>query len=284
MRSLSLNVERTAKTVLLYGPVGVGKTTSLATAPQPIQIICPEPRDPRQVLQNAIRAGIDLDLVVPEQGTLVEVYRYALETEQQAIAGTYRFKTLCLDGASFLHNILQRNLEDSINDENKAKASQVKDEIERILATPQLHDIGNIGYAGWNVMGTLMTRFMACLNRISYQGVNIIVTAWIGENPRKGASEQEVPMFFGKYFHERFPGMFDFIGRMFPGIRNENYPTGYPPFVSFKLLTPDQAVAILGQTYFPQYMCKAANPNMIEKELQRLDSWTRIFDLADGKE
>ena len=110
MRSLDLDVSRTAKTVLLYGPVGIGKTTSLVTAPQPIQIICPEPRDPRQVLQNAIKDGVKLDLVVPEHGTLEEIFRFAEDIEQKALTGVYPYATLACDGASFLHGMLQRNL------------------------------------------------------------------------------------------------------------------------------------------------------------------------------
>ncbi len=283
MKILSREERNFAICALIYSQPGFGKTYSIGSAPGPVYFVVTEPRDPRQVLRPFLDEGKEIDFAVPESLPMdfVEFMEHLNECSIRAKAGEFPYKTVAVDSASFLHGQLKENLEDSMQEDLILEAQKANKAEDRLRLMPKRHDISNIRYEGWGAMGSYMKRFTSITNSLTQSGVNVIMTAWLGENPRRADAEQGYPLFLGKDYSNFVAGYFDVIGRLFQNP--EEGSNGYPPIVCFRTLRADEKRLVAGNPGEPAFLAKCANAYLNKKPIQKLDDWSRLIDIMAGK-
>ena len=207
---------------LIYGEPGIGKTYSFGTLPDPILAIITEPRDPRRTLNYPEAKGKKIDFV--EFETFNEYMDMLDELYQKYEEGTKPYKSICLDSLSFLQSKFKMDFEDD----------RFIDAIQEKKRSNLLIDKFRIEKADWGGLGSAMKRITAVLNKFSKQGVQVVATATLTENPSWNRDLTAAPAFHGE-FAQVLNGYFDFIGLVTASGDTGN---PYPPVISF--VSPEQ--------------------------------------------
>lgn len=207
---------------LLYGKPGIGKTYSFGSLPEPILVIVSEPRDPRRTLNYPEARDKKIDFV--EFETFNEYMDLLDELYQKYEKGVRPYKSICLDSLSFSQATLKMDFEDD----------RFIDALQEKKRSNLLIDKFRIEKADWGGLGSAMKRMTAMLNKFSKQGVQVVATATLTENPSWNRDLTAAPAFQGE-FVQVLNGFFDFIGLV---TANGDTTSPYPPIVSF--ISPEQ--------------------------------------------
>ena len=207
----------------LYGPTGVGKTTSiLQTSDDPVMYIQTEPRSLKPSLDAANRPDLKINVAVYESWTgLMEFVSNPANFE--------KYKTVVVDSYSHLMSIgLSSEIEDQAYEARSLKERENKPLVSRVKMSLE-------GYGG---LSSNMFRLTAALGRLSQAGKIVIVTALLAENPKWNRELSAAPALKGREFPVNLPGFFDLIGLVEPRVDDEGNLV-FPPRVRFQ--SPDDS-------------------------------------------
>ena len=217
---------------LIYGPTGEGKSaSSIATLPQPIQVIQTEPRNPLTALV-ALGKVVAPDWLHPKDGeigikfSVPESFEDLIEfLDGEAKKESHEYKSILFDSASYWMNVkLSQDIEDQTYDAGIFKDAK---RTERKLV-----DMTRKDQAAFGSLSSLMKRVMKLLGTISQQGVVVVVIALVSESPKWNRALAACPAFIGADFPTNAPSYFDAIG-LVEGRTNDAGEKVYPPIVSF---------------------------------------------------
>ncbi len=218
-----LKEEHNAPFMLIYGETNSGKTTSIIlTAPGPILCITPE-GDALKSVAVARKAGIDVDIkaVQPSShedlmGTLNKI---ALKVEKENEA--YKYKTIMFDsGTYWMNSKLSIRVEDDRNRDRKGEDQG------------KLSAMSKTDWTEVNTVNSQMMRLTDLLKTIANNGVMVIMTAQMQEDPKWNRELEAAPCFNYKDYNKALKGYFDFIGFTIPRLdADEN--VIFPPLLSF---------------------------------------------------
>ena len=209
--------------ILLYGPTGVGKTTSiLQTSPEPILYIQTEPRSLKPSLDATGRENIDVDVAVYEDFLgLMEFVANPKNCE--------RHRTVVVDSYSHLMSV-------GLSSEIEDQAFEARDPKEKL--TKSLVMQTKMSLEGYGGLSSHMFRLTTALGKISRMGKVVVVTALMAESPRWNRELAAAPALKGREFPINMPGFFDLIGLVEPRTDAEGKIV-YPPRVRFQ--SPDDS-------------------------------------------
>jgi len=216
-------VAQDGRMVCIYGPTGVGKTTSIIqTAPAPIIYIQTEPRSLKPSLDAAGRPDLDIDVAVYEDWAgLIEFVTQPKNSE--------RHKTIVVDSYSHLMSVgLSTEIEDQAHEARTEKEKAVK----------PLASQTKLSQEGYGALSSLMFRLTAALGKLSRAGKIVVVTALLQESPKWNRELAAAPALKGREFPVNMPGFFDLIGLVEPRTDGEGN-IMYPPKVRFQ--SPDDS-------------------------------------------
>jgi len=216
-------VAQNGRFMMLYGPTGVGKTTSiLQTAPDPLVYIGSEPRALNPSLDAAGRSDLDIDVAVYEDWAgLIAFVANPKNFERHA--------TVVVDSYSHLMSVgLSIEIEDQAFEAREAKEKLVKPLASQTKLTQE----------GYGALSSLMFRLTAALGKLSRAGKIVIVTALLQESPKWNRELAAAPALKGREFPVNMPGFFDLIGLVEPRTDGEGKVI-YPPRVRFQ--SPDDS-------------------------------------------
>jgi len=217
------DLQRTGKSILLYGKAGVGKTVSiLAGAPDPIAYIQIEPRSLVPSLEAANRPDLDIEIMVTDNFS--DLKNFLRNTENFS-----RFNSVVIDSYSHLMNIsLSSEIEDqtfdTFSDEEKRRKPLINE--------------AKMSLEGYGGLASQMFRMTDMLCKLSTIGKVIIATARLVENPTWNRTLAAAPALKGKEFPANMPGFFDLIGLVTSRVDEEGKIV-YPPYVQFE--SPDDS-------------------------------------------
>ena len=216
-------VAQDGRFMMLYGPTGVGKTTSiLQTATAPVCYIQTEPRSLKPSLDAAGRLDLDIDVAVyKDWAGLIEFVANPKNLE--------RHKTIICDSYSQLMAVeLSTEIEDQAHEARTEKEKAVK----------PLASQTKLSQEGYGALSSLMFRLTAALGKLSRAGKIVVVTALLQESPKWNRELAAAPALKGREFPVNMPGFFDLIGLVEPRTDSEGRIV-YPPRVRFQ--SPDDS-------------------------------------------
>ena len=212
------DVSQTGRFVLLYGPTGVGKTTTiLQTALEPILYIQTEPRSLKPSLDAAGRPNLDIDIYeYKDWGGLMDLVRDSVSLDSYA--------TITVDSYSHLISIcLSSEIEAQAFDARSEKEKDVKALFGQVKLTQE----------GYGVLASQMLRLTSALGKLSREGHVVLVTCLLQENPKWNRNLAAGPALKGKEFPVNMPGFFDLIG-LVETRQDSDGNILYPPMVRFQ--------------------------------------------------
>ncbi len=216
-------ISQEGRFISIYGPPGVGKTTSLIqSSPQPIMYIQTEIRSLKPSIDAANRPDLDLDVAVYEDwASLMEFVASSKNFE--------RHKTIIVDSYSHLMAVgLSGEIEDQAWEARDPREKELKPLVSQTKLSQE-------GYGG---LASQMFRLTAALGKLSRMGKIVIVTALLAENPKWNRELAAAPALKGREFPVNMPGFFDLIGL----VEQRTDADGniiYPPRVRFQ--SPDDS-------------------------------------------
>ena len=216
-------VSQEGRFIMIYGPTGVGKTTSiLQSCPSPVAYIQTEPRSLKPSLDAANRPDLDIDVAVYEDWAgLMEFVASPKNFE--------RHRTVVVDSYSHLMSIgLSGEIEDQAWEARDPREKELKPLVSQTKLSQE-------GYGG---LASQMFRLTAALGRLSRMGKIVIVTALLTESPKWNRELAAAPALKGREFPVNMPGFFDLIGLVEPRTDADGKII-YPPRVRFQ--SPDDS-------------------------------------------
>lgn len=216
-------VAQDGRFMMLYGPTGVGKTTSiLQTATAPVCYIQTEPRSLKPSLDATGRPDLDIDVAVYEDWAgLIE---YVAQPDNFK-----RHRTIVVDSYSHLMSVgLSSEIEDQAHEARTEKEKSVK----------PLASQTKLSQEGYGALSSLMFRLTAALGKLSRMGKVVVVTALLQESPKWNRELAAAPALKGREFPVNMPGFFDLIGLVEPRTDGDGKII-YPPRVRFQ--SPDDS-------------------------------------------
>jgi hypothetical protein len=217
------NLKMAGRLIMLYGPTGVGKTTSiLQSAREPVMYVQTEPRSLKPSLDASNRPDLDISVATYENWSgLMEFVTSASNFE--------RYKTVVVDSYSHLMTVgLSSEIEDQAYEARSEKEKSLKPLVSQTKMSLE-------GYGG---LSSHMFRLTAALGRLSQAGKIVIITALLQENPRWNRALAAAPALKGREFPINMPGFFDLIGLVEPRVGDDGAVI-YPPRVRFQ--SPDDS-------------------------------------------
>ena len=213
-------ISQAGRFINLYGPTGVGKTTStIASSPQPIMYVQTEPRSLKPSL-DAVGVPVDIDVAVYEDWNGLMAF----------VANPKNFErhhTIIVDSYSHLMSVgLSSELEDQAFDSRSPQEKLVK----------PLVGQSKLSQEGYGALSSLMFRLTAALGKLSRLGKIVIVTCLLQENPKWDRELAAAPALKGREFPVNMPGFFDLIG-LVESRTNGDGEVVFPPRVRFQ--SPD---------------------------------------------
>jgi hypothetical protein len=223
MTKMQLEEVKTGRMIQIYGPTGVGKTTTLIqTAPMPILYIQTEARSLKPSLDAANRPDLDIDVAVyGDFSDLIEFVATPSNFE--------RHRTVIVDSYSHLMSI---NLSSEIENQHFESRSEKERQVKSLTSQTKLSQ------EGFGTLSSWMFRLTAALGRLSQVGKVVVVTALVQENPKWNRELAAAPALKGREFPVNMPGFFDLIGLVEPRVDGDGKII-YPPRVRFQ--SPDDS-------------------------------------------
>ena len=218
--------------VLLYGPTGVGKsTTCLAGLPQPILNINTEDRNPFTSIK-ALKEPVDFNPVSPESNQ--DLIDFMYKCIEEVNDNTFKYKSVMFDSSSFWMNIkLYGEMVDQTNKAEIFKKSK-RPLVDGVRADEAL-------YGG---LAERMQRTIKPFKILSQMGVLVVWLAYETEFPKWDKTLAAAPNYIGRAWNKNYEQHFDVIGKLSHRLkRNEDgevvtpHEVVYPPIVSVK--SPD---------------------------------------------
>lgn len=209
---------------MLYGETEVGKTTSvLQSAPEPILVVCGEPRSLKPSLDAARRPDLDIDVV--RHTKFMDTLEFLADLENSK-----RFATVLFDGMTFVSNV---GLSGEIEDETFATKSDEEKKRKPLINRTKLSQEGFGGLSSnlfrlTNILGKIA---------ISQKGKLVIIVCLLAENPKWNRELVAAPALKGREYPNSMPGFFDMIGLVESRVKDGKFI--YPPMVHFKSLDGD---------------------------------------------
>ena len=216
-------VAQDGRMIMIYGPTGVGKTTSLLqTSYMPIMYVQTEPRSLQPSINAAARPDLDIDVGVYEDWSgLIE---FVAQPDNFK-----RHKTIIVDSYSHLMSVgLSTEIEDQAHEARTEKEKAVK----------PLASQTKLSQEGYGALSSLMFRLTAALGKLSRAGKIVVVTALLQESPKWNRELAAAPALKGREFPVNMPGFFDLIGLVEPRTDGDGKII-YPPKVRFQ--SPDDS-------------------------------------------
>jgi len=200
---------------VIYGPTGVGKTTSLIqTGPKPLLHINTEPRSARDFW---VAAGSPKDVEFVDYTDWNELKEF-LETNDFS-----KYKTIVFDGLSHFMGVgLMGEIEDEAH-ESRSK----KGKVERMLMSQ-----AKMTEEGYGILASLTSRIVDPLGRLSKTGICVVMTAREDQRAKWDRTLAAAPLLSGRKFPNEMPGYLDFIGRVETRYDNSGKIV-FPPTVIF---------------------------------------------------
>jgi hypothetical protein len=216
-------VAQNGRFVMLYGPTGVGKTTSiLQTAQEPMMYIQTEPRSLKPSLDAAARPDLDIDVAIyVDWSGLIE---HVAQRDNFK-----RHRTVVVDSYSYLMSV-------GLSTEIENQAFDARTEREKALKP--LASQTKLSQEGYGALSSLMFRLTAALGKLSRSGKIVIVTCLLQESPKWNRELAAAPALKGREFPVNMPGFFDLIGMVEPRTDGDGRII-YPPRVRFQ--SPDDS-------------------------------------------
>jgi hypothetical protein len=207
--------------ILEYSLMGIGKTDSILTLPDPLLIISNEEKDIKRTIKEHMKRNNQKDRNIEVRDHYKNFDDYltdlnALDAEYKS--GNKPFRSVAFDTLSNVQSNFKIELEDS-----------------RVAGEPAVDpwDIFHMekgdAYTFWRGVGSLMIRLTKVLNRLSKYGVYVLVTSMETAFPKYDKTLEAAPDFEGG-FQSKAGGYFDLVVRLTPG-EDEVYP--YPPIIHF---------------------------------------------------
>jgi hypothetical protein len=217
------DLKSAGRMIMLYGPTGVGKTTSLLqSAPEPVMYIQTEPRSLKSSLDASNRPDLDIDVAVYENW-------FGLMEFVTSPKNFERYKTIVVDSYSHLMTV-------GLSSEIENQAFEARTEKEKSLKP--LVSQTKMSLEGYGGLSSHMFRLTAALGRLSQAGKIVIITALLQENPRWNRALAAAPALKGREFPINMPGFFDLIG-LVESRMDDHGSVIYPPRVRFQ--SPDDS-------------------------------------------
>jgi AAA domain len=211
-------VAQDGRFMMVYGPTGVGKTTSLLqTVLDPIMYIQTEPRSLKPSLDAAGRPDLDIDVAVYEDW--VGLIEFVAQPDNFK-----RHRSIVVDSYSHLMSV-------GLSSEIEDQAFEARDQKEK--AVKPLASQTKLSQEGYGALSSLMFRLTAALGKLSQMGKIVIVTALLQESPKWNRELAAAPALKGREFPVNMPGFFDLIGLVEPRTDIEGKIV-YPPRVRFQ--------------------------------------------------
>ena len=217
------DISQDGRFILIYGPTGVGKTTSvIQSSPSPVLFIQTEARSLKPSLDAAGRPDLDIDVAVYESwNSLMQFVANPKNFE--------RHKTVVVDSFSHLMNVgLSAEIEDEAFEARSSSDKAVKPLVGQVKLSQE-------GYGG---LASQMFRLTSLLGKLSRMGKIVIVTALLLENPKWNRELAAAPALRGREFPTNLPGFLDLIGLVSPRMDGDGQVV-YPPMVRFQ--SPDDS-------------------------------------------
>ncbi len=216
-------ISREGLFIMLYGPTGVGKTTTtLQTAPPPVMFIQTEQRSLRPSLDAAGRPDLDIDVAAYEDWNGLMQFVANMNNFE-------RHKTVVVDSYSHLMNVdLSAEIENEAFEARSSSDKAIKPLVGQVKLSQE-------GYGG---LASQMFRLTSLLGKLSRMGKIVIVIALLVENPKWNRELAAAPALKGREFPVNMPGFFDLIGLVEPRTDAEGKII-YPPRVRFQ--SPDDS-------------------------------------------
>jgi hypothetical protein len=211
-------IKSTGAMMMLYGPTGVGKTTTIIqTSSQPILYVHVEERNVWPSIEASGIKNIDMDV-------LKYTDWFDTKNELACFEKIIRYRTVIIDGFTHLMGVaLSAEIED--------EAFEIKTEKEKKVKT--IVNSAKMTVEGWGGLSSQMLRLCRLLGRLSNEyGKVIVCTALLDENNKYDRSLAAAPALKGKEFPLNMPGFFDFIGLVKTRIVDGK--VVYPPNVFFE--------------------------------------------------
>lgn len=195
----TVDFSKLAPCILFYSATNAGKTMAGLTCEDPILFINTEGKDPR-IIHNQVKHNKQIHYVKFEnfddqQDNLNRLY-------ENAIKGTFPFKTIFYDGLTFGQQNFRHELEDA--------RGIVRREEEKSRG---LVDQFRFEKPDWGSIGSIMARITKLLCSFSNFGVTVICTALEDPSyPKWGRGVRIGPALVGQDFPKLLAGYFHFIG------------------------------------------------------------------------
>ena len=216
-------ISQDGRFIMIYGPTGVGKTTSLLqSTPNPILYIQTEPRSLKPSLDAANRPDIDIDVAVYENW--MGLMGFVANPKNFE-----RHKTAVVDSFSHLMAV-------GLSSEIEDQAWEARDPREK--ETKPLVSQTKLSQEGYGGLASQMFRLTAALGKLSRMGKIVIVTALLTESPRWNRELAAAPALKGREFPVNMPGFFDLIGMVEQRVDVDGKVI-FPPRVRFQ--SPDES-------------------------------------------
>ncbi len=208
---------RKGRLILIYGEGGVGKSTScLQSLPDPILAVITEPRDPTIALE-AVGHSVKVKFMQPESyEDLIEFLSKQVERD------SYPYKSLVTDSFSYYMNV-----------ELKTLMEKETSEAGIFPGKRTFIDQFRLDLTAFGSLAGGMKRLCGLLGKISQEGIIVVATALLQNEPKWNRDLSATPAFIGKDFPTNAPGYFDLIGLVQQRL-DENGNVVYPPLVSFE--------------------------------------------------
>ncbi len=218
-----LTEEHNAPFVLIYGETNSGKTTSIIrTAPGPVLYISAEGDALKSVaVAESLGEKVNIDAVMPDshEDLMDTLNKIAMKVQKEKEG--YKYNCIVFDsGTHWMNSKLAIRVEDDRNENRKGEDHG------------KLSAMTKTDWTEVNTVNSQMMRLTDLLQTIANNGVMVVMTAQMQEDPKWNRELEAAPCFNYKDFNKALKGYFDYIGFTISRL-NEDEDAVYPPLLSF---------------------------------------------------
>ena len=225
----------TGGVVWLYGPTGVGKTTTaiiemlklLSPLEKKVLYIAVERRNLRKNLE-IVKKHFDWNEAELNKHLKIVQYTGSFDDLVDYVSAAKNFEGI---GGVIFDSVTQTMNTDLTLELNQVAfdARTDNDKQDR-----EIFQKSKMTQEAYGVMATCMIRLMERFEKISNRGIYVILTSLVESNPKWAKDLDQAPALKGKEFSLAFSGKCDFIGLVSRRKSKEDGSRLYPPAVTFE--------------------------------------------------